>query len=312
MPHVKKRKLKPKVGEISLAFDPMNEEKFIMRKDNGNVDLTVFVDRINYLLNHDKGGTILMDKLIELLKDEKLLKDEEAFTKALDVIVKDENLNEDTVKAIMATRAVLVSAKKDQLPKDFIENLTKAIKPEGVDVEKIKEGLRKDIKTEVEKEFKEKLEELNKNSGNKDAKMEALIKENVDMKKKMDVLTSDLQAEKDARRTKELNDIIKENHIPGDAKEIVKTLITLEKESPDAAKSVLKTYIETGKKISTLFDESGSSGDGDELVEAKEKLERLVKDAKEKDKDLTDLEARKLVGKENPKLYRAATKVGRI
>jgi len=290
MPHPKKkRRIIPTVREISLAYNPKNRQEFLMRKDD-NIELEEIDEKLLRILRKSKGGNS-MNKLLELLNNVELLKDEEAFDKELSVIVKDEALTPEDVALIKSTQALILSA-GDKLSDTFVEDLTKALdaaKGSKVDVDKIKEDLRKEIEAEFSKD--------------KEIKIAELMKANEDMKKALEETAKMAEQEREIRRTAELKQFVKDNNIPGDAEKVVKILLDAEKTDKELYDNLVESYTAIGKAVSPFFQEHGTSAGTNEATEAEDRLNKLVQEAMKKDSDLTYKDALRIVGKENPELW---------
>ena len=294
MAKTKKRRIVPTIREISLAYYPKNQQRFLMRKDD-NDDFDEVDSRLLKILNKSKGGNS-MEKLLELLKDEKLREDQEAFEKELDIIAKDENFADETISAIKAARSVIVTS-KDNLPENFVEDLINAVKPAKIDTEKIKKDLRKELEDEIRKELEK---EMNKSD---DERITSLLKANEEMKKALDVVKAQAEKEREIRKTAELKQLIKDKHIPGDANLIVSTLLKAEKVSKELYDNILTSLTKAGEAIETVFKETGTSLEADEATDVEGKLNKLVDQLMEKDEKLTRAEAMVKIGKENPELW---------
>jgi len=294
MAKTKKRRIVPTIREISLAYNPKNQQRFLMRKDD-NDDFDEVDSRLLKILNKSKGGNS-MEKLLELLKDEKLREDQEAFEKELDIIAKDENFADETISAIKAARSVIVTS-KDNLPENFVEDLINAVKPAKIDTEKIKKDLRKELEDEIRKELEK---EMNKSD---DERITSLLKANEEMKKALDVVKAQAEKEREIRKTAELKQLIKDKHIPGDANLIVSTLLKAEKVSKELYDNILTSLTKAGEAIETVFKETGTSLEADEATDVEGKLNKLVDQLMEKDEKLTRAEAMVKIGKENPELW---------
>jgi len=294
MAKTKKRRIVPTIREISLAYNPKNQQRFLMRKDD-NDDFDEVDSRLLKILNKSKGGNS-MEKLLELLKDEKLREDQEAFEKELDIIAKDENFADETVSAIKAARSVIVTS-KDNLPENFVEDLINAVKPAKIDTEKLKKDLRKELEDEIRKELEK---EMNKSD---DERITSLLKANEEMKKALDVVKAQAEKEREIRKTAELKRLIKDKHIPGDANLIVSTLLKAEKVSKELYDNILTSLTKAGEAIETVFKETGTSLEADEATDVEGKLNKLVDQLMEKDEKLTRAEAMVKIGKENPELW---------
>ena len=294
MAKTKKRRIVPTIREISLAYNPKNQQRFLMRKDD-NDDFDEVDSRLLKILNKSKGGNS-MEKLLELLKDEKLREDQEAFEKELDIIAKDENFADETISAIKAARSVIVTS-KDNLPENFVEDLINAVKPAKIDTEKLKKDLRKELEDEIRKELEK---EMNKSD---DERITSLLKANEEMKKALDVVKAQAEKEREIRKTAELKRLIKDKHIPGDANLIVSTLLKAEKVSKELYDNILTSLTKAGEAIETVFKETGTSLEADEATDVEGKLNKLVDQLMEKDEKLTRAEAMVKIGKENPELW---------
>ena len=294
MAKTKKRRIVPTIREISLAYNPKNQQRFLMRKDD-NDDFDEVDSRLLKILNKSKGGNS-MEKLLELLKDEKLREDQEAFEKELDIIAKDENFADETVSAIKAARSVIVTS-KDNLPENFVEDLINAVKPAKIDTEKLKKDLRKELEDEIRKELEK---EMNKSD---DERITSLLKANEEMKKALDVVKAQAEKEREIRKTAELKRLIKDKLIPGDANLIVSTLLKAEKVSKELYDNILTSLTKAGEAIETVFKETGTSLEADEATDVEGKLNKLVDQLMEKDEKLTRAEAMVKIGKENPELW---------
>jgi len=281
-------RIKPRVEEISLAFNPANRKKFILHKE--------------------EGGKVMKYAISILEKDDQVA-DEKEFL----AFLKDQKLSDETTEALHGIYRLVVVA-KDKLPASFVANLSKSfpILSESftpkID-EKTTKKAEKELRVTIEKEIRATVE---KEMGmTKDVEIQKLSDTVVALQKESDETKKLLAVEKDARRLAELEKEIKSFEIPGDIAKMTKDALDAEKVSPEFGKRILDSFKEFGtafKAKDLLFKEFGSSGEGLDEDSALGRLKKIAKEKMEKDKDLTEIVAFSQAAKENPELYREYNK----
>lgn len=274
------KRIKPKVEEISLAYNPANRKKFFMFKEED------------------------MDNIIKALQDEAPLLKEEAVDSAL----KSLSVNENGQKAVKASLKIL-NMFKDDIPKSVISSLASTVPEYAIFVspsmtdEEI-DKLKKDIQEQTKKETEDAMKK--EGSGNEvitvlTAKVEALEKDLIAEKDKT-------QKAVDTQRSAEIHQSLKEMHVPGDLEVLSKDLVNVEKDSPASFASIMKTYKDCG----TMLDAAGVLSEigvvGNETgTSAFAQLDTLAKEKLEKDTSTTPAKAWKDVIRDNPDLYKRYT-----
>lgn len=262
------KQIKPTVKEISLAFDPANMKKFLLRKEaqKGN------------------GG------------DNKMAK--EAIIKALVEgdeypFVKDDtewlnSLSEETLTKMQ-------TFKKEKVDKDAIKaELRKEVEAE------IKEQVRKDLEKEIREQIKTELEKDKKT----DPEILNLKKELKESQDVISVMQKELEDERNLRLTKEMEAFIKDNGVPGDAEKLTKTLVSLKKSNEEAFVSMKESLKAAGDAVlaAGVFSEIGHGGDSD-VSSAYQRLQKEKEKIMEKDK-IGEAAAWKKAIRDNPTLYK--------
>lgn len=277
--------LKPKVQEISLAFNPANKRRFILHKD-------------------EKGGDDMSENVSNILK-----KDASPGEAAFMQFLKEQKVDSDASEALCSAYRLL-ELSKDSLPGGFQAKLHKSF-PEILELFGVPKDMKKD-RAEIEKEVKAAVEKDIREAVEKEMKM-TKDEEVVVLQKDIEVLQKELQAnkdalavEKDARRSMELRKEIEGFGVPGDIGKMAKDVLDAEKANPELGERILASFKEMGtafKASSDMFKEFGSSGAGEDTNSVSSKISKLVKDKMIANADLQELEARRLVMKENPALY---------
>ncbi len=286
------KQIKPFVAEISLAFDPANQKKFLMKKE-----------------------AKMPKSLIKILQSEDALVKETAIDAALEAISKTNKMSKDAQSAVKGALKILTAFEKE-LPEGVLSTLFKDI-PEyevfiasspaetdadrDVRLKKEREVLEKEIREAVTIEVRAALEKEYKGG---DAEMKKTI---TDLTTQVSTLKKDLDESKDEKRRGEITTMLKEINVIGDVEKMTRSLFTLEKMDKEMFKDEMKRLTETSTLLeqSELFKEQGSNGEGDlsGSKPAYKKLVGLVKDLMNKEK-LKESEAWIRVGKENPTLYK--------
>jgi len=279
-------RIKPRVQEISLAFNPANKRKFILHKD-------------------EKGGNIMPKFAIELLEKDELAVDEAAFAKFL----KGQKLDKDTAEAVCGAYRLLALS-KDKMPENFAQAFHKSFpavaemfvvhendKKARASIEKeLRDSLEKEIRGVIEKEF----------SMSKDEEVKTMQKDLELLQKESEETKRLLVVEKDARRLIELRGQIGDFGVPGDLDKLAKDVLAAEKSNPELGARFLESYKEMGtsfKASSDLFKEIGSSGGGIEDNPTASRISKLVKDKMVGSPGMLEIDAMRAVMKENPSLY---------
>jgi len=282
-------RIKPRVQEISLAFNPANKRKFILHKDV-------------------KGGNVMPKFAISVLEKEELATDEAAFAKFL----KDQKLDKDTAEAVCGAYRLLALS-KDKLPETFMPELRKSfpsmvklfvVQKDEKGEKKVRAAIEKELKVSLEKEIRIAVEkEMNMT---KDEEVKTLQKDLETLQKESEETKKLLVVEKDARRLMELRKEIEGFGVPGDLDKLAKDVLVAENTSPELGARFLESYKEMGtsfKASNDIFKELGSSGSGVNEDEFAGKVTKLVKDKMTANADLLEIDARREVMKENPSMY---------
>jgi hypothetical protein len=278
-------RIKPKVEEISLAYNPANRRKFIMHKEQ-------------------EGGEKGMKYAISLLEKDASVEHEVDFLKFL----KEQKISEDATEALVGAYRLTV-LHKDGLPKTFAASMQKSF-PGIFGTSRSEKEIRKDVEKELrpvlEKEIREAVEK--ESAMAKDVEVKKLSDELEAMRKDSEETKKQLAIEKDIRRTSELEKEITSYGVVGDIPEMVKTVLAIEKVNPELAKDTMKSYKKMGDAFSavSLFKEFGSSRPGEDTATGQ--LQKLVKDKMDKNPNMSEKDAMVAVGRENPKLYRQYNK----
>ena len=278
--------IKPKVEEISLAFNPANKRKFILHKD-------------------EKGGSVMPKFAISVLEKDEAATNEEAFAEFL----KDQKLDKDTADVVLGAYR-LMTFSKDQLPEKFVSKLHKSF-PDvfpSIEVQKdekaLKATIEKDLRVTLEKEIQTSVE---KEMGmSKDVEIKTLADMVKNLKKESDATKKLLVVEKDARRLGEIHGVLKKSGVPGDLDKMAKDVLDAEKVNPELGKNFLASYKDLGttfKASEELFKEIGSSAGGIDADSAQGEMEKLAKDKMKADDSLSQMDAWKQVAQEDPALY---------
>jgi len=268
-------RIKPKVEEISLAFNPANKRKFILHKD-------------------EKGGSVMPTN-------------KEVFVKFL----KDQKFDEDSAKAMLGAYQTLVLKEKGQ--EDFVAELYKSfpdafvhlkLKKDEKGEKALKATIEKALRVTLEKEIRTSVE---KEMGmSKDVEIKTLTDMVENLKKESDETKKLLVVEKDARRLGEIHDVLKKSGVPGDLDKMAKDVLDAEKVNPELGKNFLTSYKDLGtsfKASEELFKEIGSSADGIDVDSVHGEMEKLAKDKMKADDSLSQMDAWKQVAQEDPALY---------
>lgn len=181
------------------------------------------------------------------------------------------------------------------------------IQPE-VDEGKIREDIRKDLEPQIRAELKKELEKDGKTviTELKD-ELTALKKEVTGTKDALKKANDKIEAAEDKTAEMEFVNFVKENTIPGDVKEIVKTMLLMSKMSPEMLKTYKGTLKAAGDAIvaAGAFSEIGAEGDGAIVKDnAYIKLQAKKVELMNKDTDLSETKAWRAAIKENPELYK--------
>lgn len=283
------KQIKPDVDEISLAFQPANLKKFLMRKDAANGDHETIVTMFQKIINTLKKGVGVMDKdqmVKELITNKAypFTKEDQAYLEGLDE----------------ARLGELVKFKKEEVkdPEKKLDDEAKAELEKAFNKEH-EEKLRKEIEAEVTEKMTEEKEGV-------DAAVTELKKEVVDLKKGIEDAGVKTQKEVDARRKVEYTTFIKEKNVPGDVDKMVATLVKLRESDKDAFESYKESLEEMGKTLSAsgLFAEVGAQGDGDAGDSAYIKLQKEKVEVMKEDTNLSETEAWRRVIKDKAELYK--------
>lgn len=277
------RRIKPFVQELSLAFNPANQRKFIMHKDDG-------------------GG--FMKSVIAFLQKDDPAEKEQEFMKFL----KDQGYeNQEIGTAIYR----LVASEKESFPENFTAALAKELLgiEAGPDAEQLKKDLEKELRETLSKEIRMEVEKEMKMTKDEEVKtlsdkVEALTKDLADTNTILATSNENLEKERDARRLSELRKDIDDAKVPGDHAKLAKMAMQAEKLDPAFAKDFQAYLKETGTAFETasIFNE-GINPFQKEKGSAGEEMDDMVKAAMEKDGELSKAAAMAKVAKENPKLY---------
>ena len=280
-------RIKPKVNEISLAFNPANKRKFILHKE--------------------EGGKAMKYAISILEKDDQVDHEKEFLA-----FLKDQKLSDETAEALHGVYRLMIMT-KDNLPATFAANLHKSFptisEPFTPKVdEKAAKKVEKELREKLEKEIQAKVE---KEMGmTKDVEIQKLSETVAELQKESDENKKLLIVEKDARRFAELEKEIRSFEVPGDIAKMAKDALDAEKVSPEFGTRIMERFREFGtafKASGDLFKEFGSSREGEE-DSALGRLKKIVKEKMEKDKDLTETVAFSQAAKDNPELYREYNK----
>jgi len=285
-------RIKPKVEEISLAFNPANKRKFILHKEEGGKEMKYAIS----LLSKD---------------------DQAANEKEFLVFLKDQKLSKEVEEGMLGAYRLLVMS-KDGLPKTFTESLQKSFPafseffgPKGAEKDVLAK-MEKDLRVTLEKELRVSLDKeiraaVEKEMGmTKDVEIKNLSVTVAALQKETDETKKLLVVEKDARRLAELVKEITGFGTPGEIAKLAKDVLDVEKTDAELGKRILTSYKESGVAFKTMqkaFDEIGSSGEGIIEGSAHEKLQKLAKDIMAVDKDLTMTAAFAKAAKANPAIY---------
>ena len=284
----KPQQIKPFIEEISLAFNPANRKQFILKKD---MEETMF------------------DKLIEMLKDQKVVFKEDEIKKFL----KDSKLSDEGQVAVLAI-AKIVKDSDSHIPDDFFSKLVKAVpelskiaqvvevekKPDLEALKTLKETLTKEIEEKVKTEL-----------GSGDEVIKILQKDFDAAKVTITELEKSVQVEKDARMKTEIETLIKEEGFPGDFEKNVELLLELKKTSVPLFDRTVESFKQSAQLLKTagIFSEMGSADEGKPSTakSASDKLMEFAKAEMAKDSTLTMSEAMRKVAKDNIDLYKVQT-----
>lgn len=287
-------RIKPFVEEISLAYNPANRKKFMMRKEAEG-----------------------MDKLIEILQnDEELFKEAEVDA-ALAELSKAKQISDDAQKAVKGALKIL-NKYKEEVPEGIMSSLARLVPEYGsyAAPSKKEEEVEKEIQDRVnealEKE-RDKIREEVKAEMQKDdnAKVEQLEKDVENFKSQLEDANKQIETERDARRLMELTKEVEEFGAAVDTNETAKMLLMAEKSNPELYESIKSQLAKSGEalKATGYFSEVGSAaGGGDEGDTPYDQLKKKVDELMQKDDSLESTAAWEKVCRDNPELYRDYTK----
>jgi hypothetical protein len=284
------KQIKPDVHEISLAFNPANQKKFLMHKDESH----------KKLLKGEKG----MDKLIAILKKEGQLPKEADFI----AVLQKAKLPDETVDLMKGAFRLISTA---NLEKDVVESLAGFLPmTEPVDVNAIEKSVEEKLRKDIEASIRKDLEKEFKEKGDGSEQAIILLKEQINtMAEDLKTSNKEVEVERDARRLGELRNSVKDMGLPGDVEKTAKTLLMAEKANPELAKDITETLKSTGEAFaaSGIFGEVGSSRGGQEMGKAYDALLEKKTALMKENSDLSGTDAWRNVCRENPKLYREYT-----
>ena len=297
------KQIKPYIEEISLAFNPANKKKFILTKEG------------------------IMPTLVEILTSKDPMLKEKEVNAILNPLIKEVKLTEETADAIRGSLRIL-NAFKDGVPKGILSTLAKQI-PEyaefavpvlskeetdeavkaAVDaaVKEAKEKFSKDEKAKIEAAVRKELEAKMGKDGDIGAlqvKVQQLEKDVKDSKDESAASKKEAEEAKDKTRMMELITLVKEIGAVGDHAKHATTIFNLEKVDKKLADEHIESLKETAIQLmaSGFFHEAGSSSAGDGAKIAYDKLKAKVDELKKE--GVSEVEAWKRAGQENPALYK--------
>lgn len=283
---MKGRKIKPKVLELSLAYNPATRKKFFMSKEDS------------------------MEELMKLLKDEKLLLKEKDLDKLFTELSKTKEIPEDKILAVKGALRLL-NASKDDLPESFLSILAEKIPSYGIFVQpgespEDRRAWEKQIFEDARKSIEKDLKKLEPKKGDPNPEVYKELKTEIEvLRKDVETAKDEAQKEKVSRRILEIEVSLEKDNVPGDRAKMAKVLQTLEVTDPESAKDLREQLTLTGTALNAagLLTEIGGLGH-DTIKTPYAKLAKKVQEIITKDSAVTSAVAWKRVIRENPELYK--------